>query len=228
MIMLSLRMLARGPSGDVFGVPQVTNRLSKIATFFPGIERSPFSEFVGARLGGRPLAAAYAPIPPFQRSFLFSLPRLRGPLWRRASNAFFFPAQTPTRPYFADRGRNATRLKPLFSSVGVVFFPSSCPDPYTSTDTEQMLTVLCFVYCVWVMLLVLRAWLWGAGVREKLSSNRRVQLLVVCSFATMVLLIPAIIVEYLQPRVRGGRHGTPSVFAPGRVVQLYMHSVVQG
>lgn len=77
------------------------------------------------------------------------------------------------------------------------------PDPYTSTATERMLTILCLIYCFWVVVLSARAWWWGVTISEKLRSSRRVQFFLAASFVTMVLLLPAIILEYLQPRVRG-------------------------
>ncbi|CAM9740297.1 unnamed protein product [Scytosiphon promiscuus] len=105
--------------------------------------------------------------------------------------------------------------------------------PYTSTDTEQMLTVLCLVYCVWVLLLSARAWWWGAGVREKLRARRSMQFLVLCSFVTMALLIPAIIVEYLQPRVRGGvaftlAHGSVNLYVLGLALRCTPKHKVPG
>eukprot|EP00903_Cladosiphon_okamuranus_P010566 g9992.t1 len=76
--------------------------------------------------------------------------------------------------------------------------------PYTSTATERMLTVLCLIYCFWVVVLSGRAWWWGVKVSEKVRSSRRAQFFVATSLVTMLLLLPAIILEYLQPRVRGG------------------------
>ncbi|CBN74605.1 expressed unknown protein [Ectocarpus siliculosus] len=75
--------------------------------------------------------------------------------------------------------------------------------PYTSTGTEKILTVLVFVYCCWALPLAGRAWRWGRG-REKLRSSPRARFVVLSSFVTLALLLPAIILEYLQPRVRGG------------------------
>eukprot|EP00752_Nemacystus_decipiens_P003372 g3119.t1 len=76
--------------------------------------------------------------------------------------------------------------------------------PYTSTAAEKMLTVLCLVYCFWVVALSGRAWWWGGKVSDKIRTSRRVQFFVAASLASMLLVLPAIILEYLQPRVRGG------------------------
>lgn len=77
------------------------------------------------------------------------------------------------------------------------------PDPYTSTAAEKMLTILCLIYCFWVVALAGRAWWWGAKASDKLRTSRRVQFFVAASLVTMLLVLPAIILEYLQPRVRG-------------------------
>lgn len=114
---------------------------------------------------------------------------------------WFFPRSHPIAPLPPDPTASTEKTKKKSPRRRLC----RVPDPYTSTATESTLTVMLMVYCFWILAMSVRAWWWGRAGKtaDKFRSSRRVQFLVLSSLVTMLLLLPAIIVEYLQPRVKG-------------------------
>lgn len=75
-------------------------------------------------------------------------------------------------------------------------------DPSTFSTGEQLLAIICFVYCGWVLALTCRAW-WADGGGQTLKGSPRRQLLFWISCVAILLLVPSVMLQHLSPRIKG-------------------------
>lgn len=81
---------------------------------------------------------------------------------------------------------------------------ASSPDPSTFSTGEQLLAIICFVYCGWMLAMSCRAW-WADGREEKIKGSPQRQLMFYTSCVTILVLVPSIILGHLSPRIQGER-----------------------
>lgn len=78
----------------------------------------------------------------------------------------------------------------------------NCTDPQNQSTPEQLLAILCFVYCGWILALGCRAWCNGGG-SSIMRGAKLPRLMLAMSAVTLFILVPSIIIDNLSSRVKG-------------------------
>lgn len=85
------------------------------------------------------------------------------------------------------------------------YFPlriKSHADPAHHSTGEQLLNIICFVYCGWILALGCRAW-WKGGGDELLRGAGLPKFLMGISIVTLLILVPSIVMKSLSCRIQG-------------------------